>query len=307
MRILIPVDGSSFSEQAIAYATMLSHECATCIKLARVHEILPDLLAAPVSPASANLVAQVDDDLRASEVGYLRGLAASLTNGSAVETVSLAGSVADALAEFARQEPVDLVVMTTHGRGGLSRAWMGSVADRLVRLSDIPVVLLRPSSSGRPMEFRVPRHILVPLDGSTASQSILDATLGIDALAGAHYTLMQVLPQPIVASREVTRESAAALDAACERSSNYLESVASSLRSRGVIANTRVMVQDNVAAAVIEEALHADCDMIAMATHGRSGWARLTLGSVTDKVMRSSPRPLLVVRSRQEMETLKSA
>jgi nucleotide-binding universal stress UspA family protein len=302
MKILIPVDGSRFSEQAIEYAAGLNGNVTAQIRIARVHENVASTIEATISP---EITAQIDEDIRTSEIAYLHELAERCHLSS--EVFSLTGPVPEAIARLARDSGVELIVMTTHGRGGLSRAWMGSVADRLVRVADTPLILLRPRCELPAMTLRPARHILIPLDGSASSETILEAVLEVGGLADARYTLMNVVPQPIVASREVTRESAAATVHARERSREYLEVVAASLRARGHSVNTRVMVQDNIAAAIVEESFGDDYDMIAMATHGRSGWARLTLGSVTDKVMRSSSKPLLVVRSCQPQETRKSA
>ena len=296
--ILLPLDGSAFSEQAVRFGCALAQAHGGSIHLVKVHST-PTAMVQP--DGYAYFAAGVDKDLRESEARNLADTAAEVRAcGVPVKTHLATGGIVEALKEYVAQEHIDLIVMTTHGRGGLSRAWLGSVADSLVRAVTVPVVLLRPRNCPPQTNcFQYPpRHILVPLDGSDLSEEIIDRALAISSPAVPQLTLLQVVPPPmeipaaesIVAFSELDRDVKKMRESALE----YLNAVARKLRKRGIAAETRVVVQSQTALAILEQSLDCGADLIAMVTHGRTGWARVALGSVADKVLRSTSVPLLL-------------
>jgi nucleotide-binding universal stress UspA family protein len=193
--------------------------------------------------------------------------------------------------------------MTTHGRGGLERAWLGSVADALVRCCSVPILLLRPGES-TPDIAQVPqfKRILIPLDGSALAEQILAPALELGGLAHAEYTLLRAVePFVLVGYAPVAQASRLDLKLTQEglaEAQRYLDRVAERLRAAGRPPRTRALLAEQSAAAILDEARRQDADLIAMATHGRSGLARLLLGSVADKVLRGATLPVLMVRPR---------
>jgi nucleotide-binding universal stress UspA family protein len=139
--ILLPLDGSPFAEQAIPWAAAIARKARARLRLALVHQ---SPSPPPLDKSSARLYTKVELAVRKAERQYLREVAGRIRNGGAIQlaTASLSGSTAPALAEYVREVGVDLVVMTTHGRSGLQRAWLGSVADHLVRTLEIPMLLI---------------------------------------------------------------------------------------------------------------------------------------------------------------------
>ncbi|HSL71468.1 MAG TPA: universal stress protein, partial [Longimicrobiales bacterium] len=206
-----------------------------------------------------------------------------------------------ALEAYVREAGIELIVMTTHGRGGLSRAWLGSVADSLVRSINVPVLLFRPrgDDAAEARAFRL-RHILIPVDGSDLSEHVIDHAIWLGRLTGARYTLMQVVAPPfgVPATDVIPVAPLAPQDVESLRSlaTAYLEQVANRLRGDGLQVDTVVVVQTQSAPGILEEALQCGADLIAMATHGRGGWQRVALGSVADKVLRGTSVPLLILR-----------
>ncbi|HEX6693378.1 MAG TPA: universal stress protein [Longimicrobiales bacterium] len=295
-QIMVPLDGSPFSEQALAYAMDVAAGADTRVHLARVHTEVVDIgLASFAAPLPLAWNGMLDEELRKQEQEYLRERAAPwIAAGRDVCIANPSGPAAAGLAAYADAADIDLIVMTSHGRGGLSRAWLGSVADRLVRSTGVPVLLLRPLAHAAPTA--APAHILVPLDGSELSESILDHAIRIGAPVDARYTLMQVVLPPIDATAEVIAQGLVETDELRAAAESYLDAWAARLRARGLTVDTAVVIQANPAAGIIEEALYSECDMIAMATHGRSGWERAVIGSVADKVLRSTPVPMLTMR-----------
>ena len=299
-RIMVPLDGSPFGEQALPYACDIAQRMSGALELVLVHSI-PTAWAGEYDVAA---LIELDEQIRACELAYLARVAKGLRQRHPieVETVLLEGEVAAALKEYARLNSPELIVMTTHGRGGVSRAWLGSVAGELVRSINLPTLLIRPHRNGAIGSGDGPKldHILIPLDGSELSEQIIERALALGTLTGARYTLMQVvmpvgaypmfdsvpIAPPVATSELELRASAEA----------YLARIAERLRARGFTVATSVLLQPQFAPGILEQALADDVDLIAMATHGRTGLKRLALGSVADKVLRSAFVPLLLLR-----------
>jgi len=211
----------------------------------------------------------------------------------------LEGRVVEALVERAHALRADSVVMTTHGRSGAQRMWLGSVADGLVRHLTIPILLVHPDAAE---ECRVDTstigRILVPLDGSELAEAILEPVSALarasDAtLVLAHVIASSLLPGgtlplgPVDTARVRTQAEA------------YLEGAAERVRAAGLQADVHLVERETPAAAIPEMADEVGADLIALATHGYGGLRRMVLGSVADKVLRASRRPLLVMRPRE--------
>ncbi len=209
----------------------------------------------------------------------------------------------EALCKHAAGSGTDLVVMTTHGRGPLTRVWLGSVADGLVRQMAAPLLLVRPSDGPADLgaEARL-RHLLVPLDGSPHAEAILQPALALGQVMRADYTLLRVVEPVPVLGYDVFGYAPACTDfALMERLSrqavDYPGGVASRLRGQGVDVRPLVLVNPSAAGAILSETESLRHDSIALETHGHGGAARLLLGSVADKVIRGATTPVLVHRS----------
>ncbi|MEX2282722.1 MAG: universal stress protein [Gemmatimonadota bacterium] len=280
-RILVPVDGSPFAEQAIPLATGLAGRLGARLEFALVHDSLMVVSTLNVGafalPTNTRLASVEIEPQAASRAAYVRQLGEQVAQvaGVPVKDTLLSGPVVETLAEHAN-ERADLVVMTTHARGALGRFWLGSVADGLVHELKKPVLLIKPSDpDGR---FNVAsneaaagrfRRVLVPLDGSRASESII--TPLIDLLAGeAGVTCTLLL-------------------------SRTLDRVAKRLIPQFQV-ETRVVVGGHEAGVILAEARQLGVDLIAMATHGDGGIRRFVLGNVADKVMRGAGAAVLLFR-----------
>lgn len=297
--IMVPLDGSPFSEQALPFARTIAHESAAHLDLVYVHT-----LAIPTYAVNAVPLYDEAEEARrlAEERAYLEGLARRLqdeTEHGATVTL-LDEPVAPALIDHATKTHTDLVVMTTHGRGALSRLWLGSVADTLVHQLPNPLLLIRPketlADAPRDPAFT---HVLIPLDGSALAEDILDHALALGTLTHAHYTLVQAV-EPIMITYcvppAVVRVDEQQVRQARINAQSYLDRVAERLRARGLTVDTAI-VMGPPALAILEYAQQHAVDVIAMSTHGRSGFKRMLLGSVADKVVRGACVPVLLHRS----------
>jgi nucleotide-binding universal stress UspA family protein len=292
MQLMVPLDGSAFSEQPLTEAMDIARRSGGTVHLVRVHA--PRVNVGPPT-SGVVLTAELEDGERDAEQAYLDNVAhARCCAGVEVRTTLLTGSIADSLASYAESNDIHMIMMSTHGRGGISRAWLGSVADRLIRTTHIPVLLFR-SGPVRGNAWELLPHILIPLDGSIVAETILEPAVTLGRLINARYTLLQIIDAPIAASAEVYRQSQADADIMYANARVYLEGWAKRLRADGLNVATRVAIREHSAAGIVDEARANECDMIAMATHGRSGWQRVLLGSVTDKVLRTTQASVLTV------------
>lgn len=305
--ILVPLDGSKFGEHALPWALKIARRAGATLHLAHVH--VPQAVA--FGDRTFAYVNSFDEALQESERAYLdqiiqrlRGIIDVPVSSSLVQ-----GPIADALEGQAEAVDADLVVMTTHGRGTMARSWLGSVADELVRRTPRPIVLVRPHEARLDLAEEPPlQHILIPLDGSPFAEQVLEPTLALGTLMGCAYTLVQAIPPAVLGGHVPPNELGLGPghvlfeqlqqrhQADRERAEHYLNQVAERLRARSLRVRTHVLVHEQPAVALVQEVKDRRVDLVAIATHGRSGLARLFLGSVADKVLRGTAVPVLVHR-----------
>ncbi|NUQ10760.1 MAG: universal stress protein [Gemmatimonadaceae bacterium] len=303
-RIAVPLDGSPFAEQALAAAIPIARQHRAGLELVHVHEPVwfPRDGVPPIDPA-------FDLDQQRAMRGWLTARAerVAAASGRTVGSSFIVGDVVAALAEHFTENRADLVVMATHGRGGISRAWLGSIADRLVRRISVPVLLIRPARKPPSVSTdKLFRHVLIPLDGSELAEQIVDHAL---LLAGPEtvYTLLTVVAPPplieplpdaavLVNRRSTEGERENEVGTLIQLADQHLERSAARLRQRGASVRTHVVVHVRPARGIVDYAASNRADLIAIATHGRGGLRRVFLGSVADKVVRSGSTPMLLVR-----------
>jgi nucleotide-binding universal stress UspA family protein len=299
--ILVPLDGSPFTEYALPLAKSIAHRSGAMLDIARVH--IPGKSLFIIDEA-------LEDSHRKYEREYLNAVVKRLTTDSGISVTSalLGGKIANALNDHAVAINADLIVMTTHGQGTRTRFWLGSVADELVRKTAKPILLVRPSEGiETPPDLTqepVLRRILIPLDGSELSEQILRHAMVLGNLMQAQYTLIQVIEPIIPASYERTAYSIKLehewIVPKQAEAETYLDSITKRIRASAATMplqiETKVLISERPAIAILEEASESRIDLIAMGTHGRGGLTRLLVGSVADKVLRGAPIPVLLHR-----------
>jgi nucleotide-binding universal stress UspA family protein len=287
-RILIPLDGSRLSEAVLPLAEALARDYDADLLLVRA-----------LRPAGSP---EVEVEAQETAEGYLRTMAADLAaRGRSVEWKVWYDDPARAIADAARYNGVDLIAMSTHGRGGLGRLIVGSVAEALVRQAPVPVLLVRGELSWVPGSLG---KVLVPLDGSELSEAVLPA---VTALAGPFDLAIELLravePIPAYAAAELAAGHSAELLRLEEAEADcYLSKLAAPLEARGLRVTSHVALAPAVDA-ILRRARDGGAGLIAMTTHGRSGVSRLLLGSVAERVLRATPVPVLLWKARTESGT----
>jgi nucleotide-binding universal stress UspA family protein len=269
--ILVPLDGSELAEEALPLATELALRWREPVHLVLVHQSPSPFLAPEAGPAG---LLGLDEEVRRNLKAYVERTAVRVAadSGVSVVPVLLDGPVVPVITQYAITQVARLVVMTTHGRGGVSRMFLGSVADRLIRHLRCPAILATPGASlPRPRAAGERRRALIPLDGSRLAESIIDKVLAV------------------YPPREVLLDLLSVTGA-----TEYLRTVAARLRELDVTVHTEVLVDEQVAHAVVRYAEERHADLIAVATHGVAGIERAFIGSVADKIVRSANVPVLV-------------
>ena len=222
-------------------------------------------------------------------------------------TATLGGWPEQAIVDWAGEDPDALIVMTTHGRGGLARWAIGSVVDRVLHTVSNPVLIVRASATEIVQEGV--RTMLVPLDGSDLAETALDHAVNLAAALDASVSLIRTTH-----TRRYYRSHAVGLAVAIGQSpdswvndlmgddaieaTDYLTRVQGRLTAeRPEIdrVDTLHLLHDSPAQAIIDRA-DLQPTLIVMTSHARAGLGRLLLGSVTDRVVRYSDAPVLVIR-----------
>jgi nucleotide-binding universal stress UspA family protein len=302
-RILVPLDGSLLAEEAVPVAADLARRSGASLELALVHvSMAAALAAAPVAVDFQELERlQLED-----EAAYLRRVTERVhdRHGLAVDTRHLTGPVVDALAAHIRDAKVDLVVITTHGRGAVGRMWLGSVADGLIRTATAPVLVLRSTDAARRGGFR---RVLIPLDQSEAAHEAVAAARKLVDDEGECLLMTVIDPSPLMNVAPVPFGLIPELvvnGEMKERAQLYLDRIARAIRRTGVRARAAVRVAANPAVEILDEAAQERVDAIVVTTHGVGGMRRLLLGSVVDKLVRGAEVPVLVCRPSPARRTL---
>lgn len=296
--IMAPTDGSGFDREAIRVALRIAEQSEAKLRLVRVLATGSFFGMAATADGTA-IAAEVVQSERDQALTELYALAAECRAISDAEvTVDLhAGPIGDVLEGYARRNEVDLIVISTHGRSGFSRLSLGSVTDSLIRHTTIPVLVVKPPTSYLNPQVSEPfKRIIVPLDGSALAEEILPRVLALAKLEEAEITLLNVLIPRSHSQQEIEDPTLPWWDKDISRAQAYLFRIAAKLRRGGVTVTTDIVIGENVPAAIGDFASRERADLIAIATHGRGGLARLIRGSVADAVMHSSRLSMLVFR-----------
>lgn len=288
-RIMVPVDGSALAEFALGPAVAIARRAGARLEIATV-----------VEPEHHE-----ERDAAADWVGrYQDLLVEQLTEliGRPPCRAVLRGEIVPALTAHARERDVDLIILASHGRGSLSRLWLGSVTDGLIRHVSAPVLVVRPPEGIEADLSKEPNlgPVVVALDTSARAETALDPAVAFARLFGARLTLLHVnerqlgLDSPYIphAARHIEEVSSKRR----EDAAGYLRILADRLGDADLRVDTVVRSARNPTEGILRFVAEQGAGLIVLATHGRGGVPRLLLGSVADKVLRATETPLLIQR-----------
>jgi nucleotide-binding universal stress UspA family protein len=299
--IVVPLDGSSFAEHALPQAVSLAQRAGCPLLLVMV--VTTTIAPRFAEHMTESETARHEEASRAAQ-SYLRDVASRITaeSGLSVSTDVLMGPIAAALDGYVKEKDARLIVLTSHGRGALQRAWLGSVTDGLVRRTPAPVLVVRSGESTEAPALSSHggfRKVVIPLDGSPAARAILEPVVDLVGTQGVTYILLRVLvaqrPLPSTYLPHVAEENRRIAEARRE-AEQLLAQRTAEMEGRGASVTSRIVEHLSAAQGVQEVVEEVGGDLIAMTTEGKGGIGRLLVGSVADKVIRGSAIPVLVTR-----------
>ncbi len=284
--MLVALDGSALAERSLPYACALARAAGARIVL--MGAALPSgENAGPVQAALDRLAGRL----------RLAGLVA--------EPRVYFAAAEEAILDASHREHADLIVMSTRGRAGVERWLFGSVADAVLRSADVPMLVVPAACAHDWPADRTPRF-LVALDGSPLAEAVLAPIGALAAVLDAELHLLRVVEPPMVTAEPGLYVHLFDADAELAEARAYLEQIAGGSWAAGCSVTTQVEIgpPTNV---LVEYARERDVDLIAMATHGRGGLARVVMGSVATGVLQRAGMPMLLVRPTSVRQPVKAS
>jgi nucleotide-binding universal stress UspA family protein len=297
--IMAPTDGSDAELPALDVAVSLARRFDAELRLVRVET--PPVVVDPHS--GPGVLEQTEESLleaRRVREKKLEELAADLRKRSASGITSSleSGRVEQTLRDYADRAGVDLIVMSSHARGGLKRMNLGSVTDYLIRNTEIPTLVVRPSHP--PGDRIAPfERIIVPLDGSPLAEQIVPHVKALTAGSSANVNLVRVLRPVTYSQQQIMQPGLPWWDDAVAEAESYLDRIARLFNDTELSVTKEVLMGDDVAAAILECGARAGADLLAIATNGIGGLKRLMFGSIADEITRRSSTSVLVFHPRE--------
>ena len=291
-KILVPLDGSILAEGVLPYVRSIARAIQVPVELLQVNDR-----------------ARARADVPAVQVAqYLEKIAASFSGITDVKYTLELGNPADAIVDHAAGQPDALIAMATHGYSGGQRWLLGSVAEKVLHGATNHLLLVRPAGGDTSGEARL-KTVLVPLDGSGLAEEVLSTVTNLAACLELEAVLVHVLVRFYFGSPDsflpmfganIPNQQEVWAQAGSE-ASQYLAKKVEQLRAQGLPQVSSVLIEgtaEGAAAAIVDLAKKTSDNLVALSTHGRSGIGRWLLGSVTERVVRHTNSPVIVIRPR---------
>ena len=298
-KILVPLDGSKTAEKVLPYARYLAGKFKVPVELLAVLDIA-EMATHITAERARHLDTMIEDGLRASTT-YLRGIATTFPEGNVTCTVEK-DHAEEAIIAKAGADAGTLIAMATHGRSGLNRFLLGSVAEKVLRGSANPLVLVRAkeeSMSSGDVGFK---SIVVPLDGSELAETVIPMVATMAKNLDIEVVLFRAYHIPYNAYAADDGYYAVNYDdliaGVRDEATEYLDKKVAEMKKLGVAKVSAVSKEGYAGDEIIALGHKTPGALIAMCSHGRSGVKRWMLGSVTENVVRHSDEPVLVVRAK---------
>ena len=300
-KLLVPLDGSRFSEAILPYARAFAKTLQVPVDL--LHVLEPERVEVE-SARLARSTRAVEAELREINEQYLTSVARSFAQTVTVRATVQMGNPAEVIVDRGAAEEGVLIAMSTHGRSGFRRWYLGSVSAKVLHASKDPLLIVRGKEQGASVaEEPLLKTILVPLDGSPLAERVLPHVAVVARALELKVVLMRVYSLAALTYTEDSIEEGSPIDLAAltdtlnSEVERYLEVKALQLKDEGVQNIIRKMFAGDAAGKIVDLAHQVSDSLVAMCTHGRSGIKRWVLGNITDRVVRHCGSPVLVVRS----------
>ena len=295
-KILVPLDGSAVAEQVLPYVRTLAGGLKIPVELMGVVDVA-QLDSHIAAEKGRYLDTLIEDSVRCSRE-YLEGVAQTFP-GANVSFAVEKGGAAEVIIAKAGADNETLITMATHGRSGINRWLLGSVAEKVLRGSANPLLLVRAKAEAKAAGGATLKSIVVPLDGSEVAESVLPAVVEMAKKLNIEIVLFRAFNVPYSVFGGV-RDHIAIVDELLggikAEARDYLEKKTEELKKQGANKVSYVLEQGTSADQIISLGRKTPDNLIAMCTHGWSGVKGWVLGSITETVVRHSGDPVLVIR-----------
>jgi nucleotide-binding universal stress UspA family protein len=284
-KMMVTLDGSDLAEEALPCAKWLAEKLGSQVTLLSV--VTDDKLVSIYQDYLDKMSEKVGEEI-----------------GAEVDTAVLTGKAGKEIVSYIRDNDIGLTVMSTHGRSGIGRWVLGSVADKVTRETYKPIIVIKAKEGGAVTAVKETcGRILVPLDGSREGEAALPYVAEIADKAGGEIVLLRVVEREshFVSAGEAfsqipyTEEEMKPLREEVRR---YLDEKAAGLNKRGINVSTE-RLEGDPAGEIMAFAEESGVDMVAMSTHGRSGFDRWTMGSVATKIVHAGCTKVMLVREKE--------
>jgi nucleotide-binding universal stress UspA family protein len=290
--ILIPTDGSDHSVRAAEHGAFLARAFDAEVHLINVFDVQG---AAGVFDAGG-VDSEFVDRLKAESERTVDELEAVVSDAARLQTATVRGEPSETILEYAAEHDVDMIAMGTHGRTGVNRYIAGSVAERVIRLADVPVLTAR--ANARSEIDGDYGDVLVPTDGSEAAAVAIEHGVAIAAAVDARVHAVTAVDVGELGTGPDYPQGSELREYLADRGAEATEAIATRAEEAGLTAVTDVR-EGPPAKTLLAYADEHDVDLIVMGTHGRTGLNRYLLGSTTERVIRHSDAPVLAVNARE--------
>jgi nucleotide-binding universal stress UspA family protein len=293
-RFLVPIDFSEHSEKAFDYALALAERLSAQITCVNIDELFRSVYPEDSLQlySNENVIRDRIEKIQEQIQAYVKK--AQEKRIDAHYAIVRGDSVSEKLLEHIRGEQYDLVVMGTHGRTGMKHLFLGSIAEKIVRLSPTPVLTVHKCVESCPLE-----NILVPVDFSQYSREALESAHEIAQKVGAKITIIHVIER-VIYPAFYPEGYYPIMDFEPTLHKQVLENIDTFFKQIPKLTAGKVVTAGRPSDEIKNYAENNDMDLIIMATRGLSGLQHLIVGSTAERVVRASSIPVLTVRCHQE-------
>ena len=295
-QMLIPLDGSTVSEQVLPCARSLARKLHLPVELLAVVDVVG--LAASVPVEDKRDVESLIAHTCRSSAAFLERISGTFPGVSVTCTVEK-GRPGEVVIDKAATDTGTLIAMATHGRSGIDRWLLGSVAEKVLRGTKNPLLLVRAAAAGQSDGEAILERVIVPLDGSPLAEKalphamVLAKTMDLEVMLLRAYTMTQIISTyddyiPDWNKLEAVSKGEAA---------SYLDQKARELKEHGLANVTPVVLEGEPAEQIIDLAKRTANSLVVICSRGRSGVGRWVLGSVAERVARHSVGLVLIIRA----------
>ncbi|MFC1846199.1 universal stress protein, partial [Chloroflexota bacterium] len=303
MKILVPLDGSEVAECVLPHVEAIAMSDAS-VHVTFLYVVQP--LDYPLTDSKYRT--HIESEAREAAEDYLDRLQKKLEYNDRTQGIVVMDKAADGIIDYAEKNKMDLIVMASHGLSGKSKWHRGSVTDKVLHESEIPILRIKATAPIKAFYSQGQKMMMVvPLDGSESAEVVLDyvediskqfggETVDIVLLRVCELFLHPQLHYPPPMSLSWPEYLEYETNQCKEICSTYLNKIDERLKSDGITARIEIPV-GNPIETIVEYANKNNAGLLVLSTHGHTGFREWLLGNITNKVMKTALTPVLLIRA----------